>query len=58
MCLYTVAADNKVDSEGGKNTSYYSKPCSTCWLSLTDSQLPKTLINPAMLTTPRLCLHL
>lgn len=27
-----------------------TKPCFTCWLSLADSQLSKTVINPGMLT--------
>lgn len=35
-----------------------TKPCFTCWLSLTDSQLSKTVINPGMLTALWACLHL
>lgn len=35
-----------------------TKPCFTCWLSFTDSQLSITVINPVMLTALWVCLHL
>lgn len=50
MWLHEVAVDYKVDPERGAGVSYCTEPCATCWLSLADSQLSKTLINPAVLT--------